>query len=98
MATEELIPVIQFCTIHQVEITFIESLRENGLIQFVTREQVNYIQQEEIGRLEKMLRLHYELDINPAGIETIFHLLQRMENMQEKITAMKNRLRIYEDK
>jgi hypothetical protein len=50
-----------------------------------------------LGRLEKIVRLHFELDINLEGIETIAHLLERMEGMQEKIVQLTNRLKAYED-
>jgi hypothetical protein len=50
-----------------------------------------------LGRLERIVRLHFELDINLEGIETITHLLERMEAMQENIARLKNRLKAYEE-
>ncbi len=47
--------------------------------------------------LEKFIRLHYELDINTEGIDAIAQLLNRVENMQDEITRLKNRLRFYEE-
>jgi hypothetical protein len=44
------------------------------------------------------VRLHYDLDINLEGIEAITYLLNRVKNMQAEIIALKNRLRLYEDK
>ena len=44
-----------------------------------------------------MLRLHRELDINIEGIDTIDHLLQRMDNLQKEVISLKNRIRLYED-
>jgi hypothetical protein len=46
--------------------------------------------------VEKFVCLLYELDIVPEGIETITHLLQRMNAMQDEITALRNRLCLYE--
>ncbi|MBC7388403.1 MAG: MerR family transcriptional regulator, partial [Opitutaceae bacterium] len=46
--------------------------------------------------LEKLVRLHFDLNINLEGIETVSYLLQKMNNMQEKILMLSNRLRVYE--
>jgi len=46
--------------------------------------------------LEKFVRFYYELDINLEGIETISHLLERVNALQDELTMLKNRLGIYE--
>jgi hypothetical protein len=43
-----------------------------------------------------MVRLHFDMDINIEGIETITHLLERIEQMQQEITQLKNRVGVYE--
>lgn len=96
MATENLIPVSEFCTIHKIEISFIHSLNEYGLIEIISQEETAYIHHEQISQLEKMMRLHYDLDINLEGIDAIAHLLKRVENMNEEMVSLKNRLRLYE--
>jgi hypothetical protein len=96
METENLIPVQLFCTHHSVEYSFIVSLNEYGLIEITTIEQTQYIFREQISELEKMIRLHYELDINLEGIDAIYHLLKRQNNMREELIALKNRLKLYE--
>ena len=52
--------------------------------------------QVSFSNLEKFIRLYYELDINLEGIETITHLLQRINSLQDEIIILKNRLRLYE--
>ena len=44
-----------------------------------------------------MVRLYYEMDINLEGIETITYLLSRMNQMQQDIMQLKNRLGIYQE-
>jgi len=46
--------------------------------------------------LEKFIRFHYEMDINIEGIETISHLLQRVNELQQEIVALKNKVGLYE--
>lgn len=47
---------------------------------------------EELPVLEKMVRLHNELDINPEGIQAIHHLLGQVESLQEEVAALKRKL------
>jgi chaperone modulatory protein CbpM len=96
MQTENLIAINAFCANHNIEISFISSLQETGLIEITTIEETGYIHESQLQQLEKIVRLYYELDINLEGIETITHLLQRINDMQDEITDLKNRLRLYE--
>lgn len=96
MTTENLIAVNEFCTSHNIEISFIRSLQETGLIEIATIEETAFFEAEQLQQVEKCIRFYYDLDINLAGIETITHLLQRMNAMQDEITALRNRLSLYE--
>jgi hypothetical protein len=96
MKTEQVIPADEFCASHHIEISFIRSLQETGLIEMTVTEDAKFIRTEQLNQLEKIVRLYYEMDINLEGIETITHLLQRINNMQHEITALKNKLRLYE--
>lgn len=44
---------------------------------------------EDLPLLEKMVRLHNELDINPEGLQAIYHLLGQVENLQEEVASLK---------
>jgi MerR HTH family regulatory protein len=96
MSTKELIAVNEFCTHNNIEIRFIHSLQESGLIELTTIQEGGFIHTNQLQQLEKWVRLYYEMDINLEGIETITHLLERINNLQEEITGLKNRLRLYE--
>lgn len=96
MKKEKLIPAIDFCENHHVEISFVNSLEEAGLLEITTVEEVAYIDPDQMESLERIVRLYFDLDINLEGIETIQYLLKRMMMMQEEITALRNRLRLYE--
>ncbi len=96
MQTEDLIAATDFCTHHRVEYSFINSLSENGLITITTVQENRYIPLSELHKLEQLVRLHTDLDINLEGLEAINHLLQRIEGMQNQITILKNKLRMFE--
>lgn len=97
METNYLIALDDFCKSQNIEISFITLLHQNGLIEITTIEESGFIDARQLQQLEKFIRLYYEMDINLEGIETITHLLQRVNAMHEEITALKNRLRLYED-
>ena len=96
MHTEDLIPVDDFCASHNIEISFISTLQQNGLIEITTIRETCFIDADQLPQLEKIVRFYYELDINLEGIETITHLLQRIKSLQNEIVVLKNRLRLYE--
>jgi hypothetical protein len=66
------------------------------MIETVVIDECVFFPLSELDRLEKIIRLHFELDINLEGIETINHLLQRITNMQEQIVSLSNRLKAWE--
>lgn len=92
MNKDELIPAEDFCMYHNVEYSFISSLQDSGLITITSVERSTYIPADEMQKLEKLVRLHYDLDINLEGIETIYHLLEKVEEMQKEILRLQNRI------
>jgi hypothetical protein len=96
MHKDNLIPAIEFCASHNIEISFISSLQETGLIELTILDETEYIHENQLGDLEKIIRLYFELDINLEGIETINHLLHRIRTLQDEITSLRNRLNLYE--
>jgi MerR HTH family regulatory protein len=96
METNYLIAVDEFCANHKIEISFISSLQQTGLIEITTIKDAGYIDPNQLLQLEKIIRLYYEFDINLEGIETINYLLKRMNSMQDEIISLRNKLRIYE--
>jgi hypothetical protein len=96
MQTKNLIAVNEFCISHNIEIEFISSLQQTGLIEIATVEDAAFINADQLEQIEKFVRFYYDLDINMEGIETISHLLNRMSTLQDEIIALHNRLRLYE--
>lgn len=97
MQTGEMIIVNEFCVHHNISISFINALQQSGLIEITEAEEKLYLPESQLPHLEKMVRLYYEMDINLEGIETITYLLNKMNEMQQQITQLNNRLSIYEN-
>ena len=96
MKTQEYIPIDFFCKQHGVEIAFISSLQDFGLIEVRRIEEAECIPLSQIAEAERLVRLYGDLEINIEGIDVAIHLLQRINNMQAEIQLLKNRLRLYE--
>ena len=96
MQKEYLVAVDEFCASHNIEISFISSLQQNGLIEITTIEQTGFIDLDQLPQVEKFVRFHYDLDINIEGIETISNMLDHILSMQEEIITLRNHLRLYE--
>lgn len=88
-----IISIEECCTHYKIETSFILSLHERGLLQFV--DDGRYIAHDDLGLLEKYINFHYNMDINLEGIEAIAHLLEKMEDMRRQMMQLRNRLGQY---
>ncbi|UFH55585.1 chaperone modulator CbpM [Spirosoma sp. KNUC1025] len=96
MQPSHLISIREFCIHHQVEITFVETLASNGLIETTTIERAIYIEPDQLIRLEKFVRLNQDLSIHTDDLDIVSDLLDRVENLQQQVTQLRNRLVFYE--
>ena len=97
MSKEKFIPLQKLCELYKVEMSFFSSLNEIGLIQITNIEESNYIHQDKINDIEKMIRMHQDLEINIEGIDIAFNLLQKIDELENELNIIKNRLLIYEN-
>jgi hypothetical protein len=96
MQFDDMVPASEFCVHHNIELSFIDSLREYGLVETILIEEKVYLPVSQLGHLEKIVRLHFDLEINLEGIETIAHLLEKVNTLQDQVTMLTNRLKAYE--
>ena len=97
MESAEMFVLDKFCSNHEVDISFVQSLEEYGLIETIIVNETLCIQGTELPKLEQIIRLQRELNINPEGVDAIMNLLKRIENIQNEITVLRNRLNFYEE-
>lgn len=74
---------------YNIEISFVQKLDEHGLIELDRSGETILIAFEQLSDLEKYVHLYYELEINLEGLETIKHLLNRVNELQKEITRLK---------
>jgi len=97
MLTDQFIALKEFCGFHNVEYTFVYSLCEADLVKITTIRGEIYIHPDYIATLEKLVRLHLDLGINSEGVETIFHLLKKIDRLQSDMNQLQNALEFYEN-
>lgn len=86
------ISVEECCVYYNIEVSFIQRLNEHGLIELTGSEETLYIAFEQLADLEKYMHMHYELEINMEGMETIKHLLNRINNLQQEVDRLKGQI------
>ncbi|WP_019038745.1 chaperone modulator CbpM [Psychroflexus tropicus] len=96
MESNQLISIKQFCNHNEVPLRFISALKDFDLIEIVIEDEDEYIYTQHLHIVEKMIRLHYDLNINLEGIDAIYHLLKKVEELQKENQVLKNKLRTYE--
>ncbi len=96
MEAQELIVLEIYCELNQIEVSFVESLEEFELIAIVKQNNQKYLINEQLATIDKIIRLHNQLNINREGIQVAFNLLQKMEQMDEEIRLLKAKLSLYE--
>ncbi|SHG44591.1 MerR HTH family regulatory protein [Flavobacterium segetis] len=96
MTLENLISIPELCSHYQMEMSFFTNLKEVGLVEIKTVETISYIDSACIYEIEKMIHIHQDLDVNIEGIDVVLNLLEKIEALNNEVTSLKNRLRLYE--
>lgn len=91
----EFIYIQDFCSSHNITETFILKLQEYELVELKMVDDQKCIYLEELPKVEKLVRLHRDLDINLEGLEAIYHLLEKTMQLQNEIYTLKKRLNRY---
>lgn len=90
------IPVSTLCARYELEVAFFNELGEAGLLHVETISCEPYIHQDSLRDLEKIIRIHRDLELEPGSIAVVFHLLEKIDELNAELEAVKSRLRLYE--
>jgi chaperone modulatory protein CbpM len=88
MKVEKYISIQTICQYYPIELGFLYNLEEYGLIS-LTEEGIT---EDELTKLEKILRLHSDLSVNLEGIDIILELVDKMEQMKAENQMLKNKI------
>lgn len=96
MIATEYIVVSQLCKHYQVPQSFFSTMHEKAWIELILVEEVSCVHQDELPKIEKILRLHQSLDIHLDSMDIVLQLLEKVEDLQSEIISLKKTLKRYE--
>ena len=93
MELENLLSLDIFCDHYRIDPTFIESLNDLEIIELISVNGETYLHHDSLEKTEKIIRLHLDLSINLEGIDVILQLLDKIDNLENELAAVKNDLK-----
>jgi hypothetical protein len=78
-------------------LVFFNSLSENDLIEIVVEEETSFLPLSNVSRLEQIVRIHRDLEVNIEGVDIILNLLYQVDQLENELAPIKNRLGFYEN-
>lgn len=97
MTTEKYIPVVQLCELYKIEVAFFHEISDLGLVEVMSKENRLFLHEDKLIVVERIIRIHRELNVNMEGIDVVLNLLDKVDKLQDEVINMKSRLRLYED-
>ena len=93
---QEFIIVSEYCIQSRIDPDFIVQLENEGLIEIRIIGGERYIHISQLKSLEQYTRWYYDLSVNVAGIDIIQNLLNRIDEMQDEMTRLREQLGLME--
>ncbi len=97
MEANNLILIEHYCLQSEVNLAFVETLHNQGLIEIIEVENAKYVTSDQVKQIEQIAFLHLELNINLEGIEAIRHLVNQIHDLQQELALTKSKLKLFED-
>jgi len=97
MKKSKLIQLDTLCEHYRVEMSFFTQLQEIGLIEIERVKETYYVHPDQIIEVEKMVRIHQDLEVNIEGIDVVFNLIKKIETLQKELDDARNRLNRFEE-
>jgi chaperone modulatory protein CbpM len=86
------IAIEEFCSYHGVEVMLVREFADFGLVQLHKAENQEFVPDEEVSRLERMLRLSQELGVNLEGIEVILQMREELKQLRREAAQLRYRI------
>ncbi|WP_339925276.1 chaperone modulator CbpM [uncultured Cyclobacterium sp.] len=90
--SEDHVSLDQFCRSCNIEMTFVYSLAAQDMCEIIVIEEKEYVLQDDLRLLERLSRLHYEMEINLEGLYAIVHLQEKIERLKEEVKSLSRNL------
>jgi len=89
------IEVEQFCVHYNIPSSFIDSLGSFELVKIIEVKNSKHLQVDDIRKVEKLMRLHYDLKVNFEALDVIENLTNQINSLQSEIHQLKNKIEFY---
>lgn len=93
MMKKAMISVKEYCSVHRIDVTFFDQLEESGLVSLISYRRQRCIPHEALATVERLMNWHYELEVNPQGLEVADTLYQRVLRLQEELDRLRAALK-----
>lgn len=97
MIDENYTSIQVICDNYKIDSLLIHDLFDHDIIDIYVVENEKYIHHDYLSKIEKIKRLHFELNINIEGIATILDLLSKNESLEYENLLLRNQLEFYKD-
>jgi len=97
MENNKMVLVDKWCMHYNIEISFIDTLQEFGLINIALVDDARYLRHDDLKEIEKMMQFYYDLGINLEGIDVIVNLLMQIKELRHKLEVTNNKLKVLEN-
>ncbi len=95
MDENTIISIQDFCSYYDVSASFLDELSNYELITVYEENNVKHLKTEDLDLIEKLMRLHFDLDINFEGLDVILNLLNKISELQNELNTLQSELRFY---
>jgi hypothetical protein len=92
MDERKYLSIEQICHSYQVSPSLLVAMEEYELIEIEYTNDEGYLGMEELAKLERLLRLNQDLDINVAGLCVVHELLEERKTLREELNRLKRQM------
>ncbi len=96
MDNPKIVSIKNICSIYEIPISFIDELVEYEFVEINEKNKKRYIKTKDLNKFEKIIRLHFDLNINMEGIDVINNLLNKIDKLEKENLKLKNMLSFFD--
>lgn len=89
MFNDEIVLVEVFCEAYNITSESVSQWHKMGLIELLNEDNKSYLRNDELEKIEKLIKIQTELQVLPADIDIVYNLIEQLKYLQQE----NNRLR-----
>ena len=97
MLNNEFVQAELFCNTYSINFALVESWQKMGLVHLIELENKQHIPLDQIQKLEQLLRLHLDLDIQLQDVDIVYNLIEKLKTLQSENLMLKQQLNLYSE-